>query len=193
MSAVLDFSSVSVTGAKFTEGGEGSETALFSIGEKNLRQGRLLNARAQSAACVPETYFALYQGRQEIESIAGLRENWDGCGALQVAERTVRNAKAVLAGVMRDSPLPDIFPNPNGTISMEWETERGVANLEIGRSRYSFFLTPTAGPATYAQGDIDDFFERQAGKLIANKLYLDEPSEIRISDFTYSAEHVQSA
>ena len=50
--------------------------------------------------------------------------------------------------------MAEITPNSNGTVSFEWQSPFGHANLEIKLTRYSFFVkfalggqTPLYGPA----------------------------------------------
>jgi hypothetical protein len=48
-----------------------------------------------------------------------------------------------------------VVPNPNGTWSFEWETDRGIGQLEIGKNRYSFYVKPNTGRAILSDGDAD--------------------------------------
>lgn len=78
---------------------------------------------------------------QQVEELAGLPENWDGYGALPINAATKYNALSVLPGLLAVGHAAEITPNPNGTLSFEWETADGCAHLEIGQSRLSFYIT----------------------------------------------------
>lgn len=75
-----------------------------------------------------------------IDEFRSMGENWDGYGALTIADAVATNAKRALVTLLTVAPCPDLSPNPNGTISMEWESESGYAVLEIGNTRFSFYL-----------------------------------------------------
>jgi hypothetical protein len=82
--------------------------------------------------------------KREIGALAELQENWDGYGATRIQNQTIDNARIAADLVLRYAPIPDISPNANGTISMEWESDAGVAHLEIGKTRYSFYIARQA-------------------------------------------------
>lgn len=77
---------------------------------------------------------------QTIDNFGKLDEGWDGYGASRINQLTCRNARQFLNTLPNDHPFPELTPNPNGTISMDWETEYGNACLEIGKTRYSFYI-----------------------------------------------------
>ncbi|SRR5260221_7551033 len=79
--------------------------------------------------------------RNEIDKILALKQNWDGQGAVpvlsEVGETSVKlfNLPAFIDGVS------DIFPNPHGTITIEWTNARKEKlSLEIGVNNYSYFV-----------------------------------------------------
>lgn len=78
--------------------------------------------------------------RETIEACARMPENWDGYGALRIRAETAQNALDVLEVLPDEVPTPDVTPNPNGTLSFEWESASGVGHLEIGRTRFSFYI-----------------------------------------------------
>ena len=82
--------------------------------------------------------------KREIAALALLQEDWDGYGAARIQNQTVTNAQIAADLVLRTAPMPDITPNPNGTISMEWESKMGVAYLEIGKTQYSCYVSRQA-------------------------------------------------
>jgi hypothetical protein len=93
--------------------------------------------------------------RHSIDELAYTEPNWDGYNALPVSGDAKRNALAALGALARTAPTPTVVPNPNGTLSFEWETEYGIGHLEIGKTRYSFYVKPASGRALLSDGDAD--------------------------------------
>jgi hypothetical protein len=107
---------------------------------------------------VPRVGYAFAEftaARQAIDQ-AYSRPNWDGDGALPIREETKKNALTVLKQLEIATCAPEITPNPNGTLSFEWETAKGFGHLEIGRTRYSFCVQPRNGSPTLDSGDVSD-------------------------------------
>lgn len=76
-----------------------------------------------------------------INELSLLSDNWDGYGALRILPETLENANLVVANLgWRALPTPEVSPNPNGTISFEWESSYGYGLLEVGKTRASFFV-----------------------------------------------------
>lgn len=71
----------------------------------------------------------------KIETIAQMSENWDGYGAVPIHHLTAVNADKLLSALRSLGVDPDVTPNPNGTISFEWEWKSGIAHVEIGKTR----------------------------------------------------------
>jgi hypothetical protein len=90
--------------------------------------------------------------REAIEQFSFQDANWDGYGALPISLETKGNALVVLNTLAATAPAPSVIPNPNGTLSFEWETDQGLGKLEIGRTQYSFYVRPTVGPAILYDG-----------------------------------------
>jgi hypothetical protein len=108
--------------------------------------------------------------RREIEELATLDGNWDGYGALKIQEQTRKNALAAVDLMLYWAPAPDIAPNSNGTISMEWETDSGIGHFEIGQTRYSFYIDREGGDPILADGRADEVAP-QLGLVISSVLY----------------------
>ena len=87
-----------------------------------------------------------------IREISLLNDDWDGYGASSVGSEAVDTALNFSEISFPTTSLPEIFANPNGTITFEWESSLGLANLEIGKTRYSFYIDkkglfiPASGP-----------------------------------------------
>jgi hypothetical protein len=105
-----------------------------------------------------------------IDSVSFTEANWDGEGALPVLSSTKQNAKHALGDMLPVVAAPEINPNPNGTLSFEWQTSQGKAHMEIGNTRYSFYVSPKAGVAILHEGSIDDAY-RLHGNLVASLLF----------------------
>src|SRR5690349_20554665 len=61
--------------------------------------------------------------QNEILSFQFLEENWDGYGGIPVDQHIVDNAQQFIC-MVNDTlidKISDVFPNPNGTITLEWQ------------------------------------------------------------------------
>ena len=103
------------------------------------------------------TFFDTTAATTALEDIISLDENWDGYGALRISSKTADNSRNALREVLFFLPSPDITPNPHGTISFEWESENGLAHLEIGANRYSLFVKPSIGSTLFFDGQANEF------------------------------------
>lgn len=90
--------------------------------------------------------FDLTAAQQKVSEYAQMTENWDGYGAEPVGAITSKNAERALGVLSYHVPMPDVTPNPGGTLSLEWETNAGIAHLEIGRSTCSLYIQRVADP-----------------------------------------------
>lgn len=80
---------------------------------------------------------------QELNNLANLPEDWDGFGASSINKQTIDNTKDILDLILDDGiPVPTISPNPNGTISLDWEFRDNSVWVEIGITKYSFYTIP---------------------------------------------------
>jgi hypothetical protein len=81
--------------------------------------------------------------KRKIHSLTLLEDNWDGYGGLpllvSISEKTILFVP-LLNSIYIDS-ISDIFPNPNGTLTIDWENIKNEKlSLEIGENTYSFFV-----------------------------------------------------
>ena len=90
----------------------------------------------------------LMNAQHHIEKLAAMPADWDGYDALPISRETKLNALRALEILARSAPVPDIVPNSNGTLSFEWETAAGYGHLEIGQTRFSFYLKPNGVGST---------------------------------------------
>jgi hypothetical protein len=76
---------------------------------------------------------------------------WLGTGAeeipLETAARVVATAKTLEK--VDGLPDPELTPNANGTISLEWESPRGEVYIEFGRTLISGFLRVEDEPTVF--------------------------------------------
>ena len=91
--------------------------------------------------------------RDALIEYKSMSANWDGYGALPVDKDVIRNCEVALRALTSQVRGADIAPNPNGTVSLEWVSERGMAHLEIGKTRFSFFIKPAGGTASVLEGE----------------------------------------
>lgn len=81
--------------------------------------------------------------KNQIKDFVELPENWDGYGAVPVFPAIGNTADQLLA-ILSDTfieRISDVFPNPHGTIAIEWENRnKEKLALEIGKENYSYFV-----------------------------------------------------
>lgn len=129
--------------------------------------------------------------RVAIEQVAFTAPNWDGDGALPISREVKANALAALAILETTAvPAPEITPNPNGTLTFEWETDEGVGQLEIGKTRYSFYVRANSAPAILSGGNTDHHIDRVFGMLVDGLIYRKTEAENLVTDLTYSSPNV---
>lgn len=60
-------------------------------------------------------------------------DNWDGYGACRVDPRTLDNAKGFMGDLDTFLPAPDICPEPDGEVALEWFGDLGsTISISIG-------------------------------------------------------------
>jgi len=116
---------------------------------------------------------ALAFAETQIEEFSAMLPDWDGYGALPINAATKYNSLASLRGILLYVPAPEITPNPNGTLSFEWETKRGAAHLEIGQTRLSFYIKPKTGHPVFIDASADEilFNSINVGILVSANLF----------------------
>jgi hypothetical protein len=116
---------------------------------------------------------ALYFAENQIEELSEMQADWDGYGALPINAATKYNSITSLRGILIYVPAPEITPNPNGTLSFEWETKRGSAHLEIGQTRLSFYIKPKIGEPAFLDASADDILLNSinVGILVSANLF----------------------
>ncbi|HSO82084.1 hypothetical protein [Thiocapsa sp.] len=80
-----------------------------------------------------------------LDELSRLAPNWDAYGAEPIAARCMANTRCVLTALPAGIPSPEITPNPNGTLTLDWETEDQALSLELGATRFSTFWESRTG------------------------------------------------
>jgi hypothetical protein len=118
--------------------------------------------------------FAEFEAARFAIRQAFAQQNWDGYGALPIGDETKKNALGALNHLETLTCAPEITSNPNGTLSFEWESNRGFGQLEIGRTRYSFYVQPQSGSPLLNSGDASEV--SSAVGLLVDALLYPKPS-----------------
>lgn len=96
-----------------------------------------------------ENIFCVNANKREcietILSFKSLVHNWDGFGAYPLQIKSASNAIDLITELenINDKFIKpeDIYPNPNGTVSLTWENDFGEKlSTEIGNSNFSYFV-----------------------------------------------------
>ncbi len=83
------------------------------------------------------------QLKNKVIELSELDDNWDGYGALKPFSEVIENVETITHILNNDfiDRVDDIYPNPHGTITIEWINERHEKlSLEIGKTKYSYFV-----------------------------------------------------
>lgn len=129
-----------------------------------------------SSARWPVSFTVRQQFVNAAASFKKLKDGWLGKDSLGIPAETAQRVLDVAKTLekIEGLPNPELTPNPNGTISLEWESARGEAYLEYGKTRLSAFVRFGDQPTRYIK-DIDalpDSFFRD----LKNQLYPPEQS-----------------
>ena len=121
---------------------------------------------------------------EAIERLSFSEPDWDGDGALPITKEVKSNAHLVLE-IMESSFVraPEITPNANGTLSFEWETEEGAGQLEVGKTRFSFYAKSRTTTPLLSTGSID-FINRTFGMIVNDLLYPKSLPESAVTTLT---------
>ena len=81
--------------------------------------------------------------KEIINTFSFLEKDWDGYGGFAPSSIVVQNTKIFLEllpiSLFKDFDVENIFPNPNGTISIEWRNRNNVVGVEIGNEYGVYF------------------------------------------------------
>jgi hypothetical protein len=82
------------------------------------------------------TAAADFVAQAQLNEICALSRGWDGYDALPIHPDTAVSARVALSAFTNIGVMPELTPNPNGTISFEWTGDFGDSHIEVGKSRY---------------------------------------------------------
>jgi hypothetical protein len=75
---------------------------------------------------------------EALDDLAGLKQEcaepgWDGYGAEPISAETLEQVVAFLRALPEDVPVPDLVPEPDGEVSIEWHNgPRRVFSVSVG-------------------------------------------------------------
>jgi hypothetical protein len=124
-------------------------------------------------------------GDAYLKELDNLQDNWDGYGAAKIAPEIISKARDAYAFLCRTGSAPEISPNSHGTISFEWSSARGSAQLELGIGDFSFYLTPVNGDTVYLKADFSLERQNLLSHLINNQLFSDGTSSSHVASLTF--------
>jgi hypothetical protein len=88
---------------------------------------------------------------EKVKLFAEFKAGWFGGESYEIPQKTIDRVIAVAHSLqlVEGIPNPELTPNVNGTISLEWESTRGEAYLEYGKTRISGFVRVEDYPTQY--------------------------------------------
>jgi hypothetical protein len=115
---------------------------IFEItGISTSENSKLIEYRNSEVSLVPLSKYESL--KKDINEFVKLKENWDGYGAIPVLPSIAETANTLIdfLGSPFIDGISDIFPNPHGTITIEWQNRnKEKLSLEIGEINYSYFI-----------------------------------------------------
>lgn len=125
-----------------------------------------------------------------LEELASLPTDWDGHGAIPIAAATVSNVRIILSSILKVITAPDVTPNSNGTVSLEWESKIGFAHLEIGLTKFALFIKPISGASTFLDG-VTSVLQAEhiseIGALVADMLFSRTTNTTQLTRLQFAA------
>jgi hypothetical protein len=86
-----------------------------------------------------------------MDGVANLPDGWYGGGSKRISREVIERTRKIVSMISATPGMadPELTPNPNGTISLEWESPMGEVYLEIGKTRMNgFYQIIGSGPMT---------------------------------------------
>lgn len=125
----------------------------WSTSRNSISRPELVERVRLEAVDRPSHFWAKTLLINQIDELEALPEGWDGEDAERIPSAIAESARAFLRSY--EGPSPSIFPNVSGTLLLEWESPLGVAVLEIGLTRYSFYVNPQNGEPRFRKNTVD--------------------------------------
>lgn len=90
-------------------------------------------------------------------SIPQYREaNWDGYGALPISEDTIKNCVIIIDALPRHVPVPDIIPEPNGDVGLDWIKGKQELSISVdSNENVSYAFISADGDEMYGAGKLN--------------------------------------
>lgn len=120
-------------------------------------------------------------GDQQLAEMRLLGDDWDGYGGAAIGAEVIGASREYFAMLVTNLPAPDIQPNPNGTISFEWNAARGTAQLEIGSSKLSLYIKPQIGDPIFVTSLSSCPVVADIGRLIRSSLFARQHTEMTVA------------
>ena len=80
------------------------------------------------------------RAEDDVRTFANFQDGWDGYGAVRPVAECLNHALEIICNKnIRLEYLTDIYPNPNGTLTLEWEQGGNEIGLEVGSHEFSYF------------------------------------------------------
>lgn len=180
------YASLSVPGvASFPNDDSASRTSFFLLADHNA-----IGPFANTAERVAD--ITIREAKKLLNDLATLPDNWDGYRGSSIPAETVANTARFLNGIswplgVHAVPAPDITPNPHGTLSLEWFSERGEAYLEVGRTQFSFYIDRNDGLPLFRDGRVTRGVVEEVLALIKQYMFPLDPG------FTNTVQPIASA
>ena len=89
---------------------------------------------------------------KNILSFKSLEESWDGYKALPLEIESATNTIQLidLVGEKTFCSINDYYPNPNGTITLEWKNnQEEIVSVEVGNNTFSYFVELSSEKAQF--------------------------------------------
>jgi hypothetical protein len=146
---------------------------MFPIQASSHRAGEIFRVWGLLTQLTTATAGSLSTLTEQIGELGQLINNWDGHGSVGVSREVRDNALSLalrLSSQYPALPEPDVYPNFNGTVSFEWESNSGEAYLEVGRTQFSGHIRLGNGWTEFFYGRAQDLGTREL-ELISQMLY----------------------
>lgn len=111
----------------------------------SLENGQKISQRLTeySNDLIEKTYADKSAYVEKILSFKSLENSWDGYGALPLGVKSAKNTLSLIdsfdAFIL--NKISDMHPNPNGTITIEWENKDSeIISLEVGKDTFTYYV-----------------------------------------------------
>lgn len=107
--------------------------------EAAVKYFRFENLNTESEV-VEEVDLLREEAMDEVRAFANFQDDWDGYGAIRPLSECLNHALEIIRNenISLDY-LTDIYPNPNGTLTLEWEQDDNEIGLEVGSREFSYY------------------------------------------------------